>query len=99
MSFFPAKVKDYICGILRNNNPSNNIVEVAPSDVTIYDPPLRGFTVGESGNVAVLTYDDYRNGLTNPKVIPCVAGADKPVYVVKIFASGTDAANIVGYQP
>lgn len=98
MSFYPRYTREQIQGRIRNAYPATNIVDITPSDVTVYDPVLRGFTVGEAGNVTVLTYDDFITGNNTPKTIPCAVGADKPINVVKIFASGTTATNIVAYR-
>ena len=78
--------------------PTQNLIPITTSDVTVYTPALRGFRVGVTGNVAVLTLADHLAGLTASKTIPCVSGADNAIYVVKIFATGTSAANIVGFR-
>ena len=85
-------------GMPEREAPSQNLIPVITSDETIYSPALRGFRVGLTGNVAVLTLADSLAGLTVAKTIPCVAGADNAVYVVKIFSTGTTAGNIVGYR-
>lgn len=69
---------------------AEDAVAVAPSDATVYAPPLSSLWVGTAGDVAVRT----RAGTTVTfKSVP--AGTELKVQVDKVLAA-TAASNIVG---
>jgi hypothetical protein len=69
------------------------IVEITPSDVTTYSPPLVGLRVGSTeGDIKVVS-----GGAT--VTIPSVAIAETLVgQITKVFATDTTAAGITGWQ-
>lgn len=72
--------------------PAVEVVEVTPSDVTIYDPPLRAAKVTGAGNINV----EFLNG--NVGVVPMEAYVRDDFYIVRLLATGTTATGIYGYK-
>lgn len=72
---------------------SPNLIDITPSDVTVYDPPLTGIRVGTAaGDVAVVS-----NGVT--VTIPAVEVAETlPGSITQVLATGTTATGITGWQ-
>jgi hypothetical protein len=42
--------------------PARTLIAVTASDVTVYDPPLKALYVGGTGDVAIETYNNVKNG-------------------------------------
>lgn len=100
MAFYNSFTRDNIVnGGPSRVSPPSSAIEITPSDTTIYDPPLRGISVREAANVAVLTVAENNEGGTNAVIIPVPAGQIKPLYIVKVLETGTDSgAEILGYR-
>lgn len=74
--------------------PGRSPVAITKSDTTVYEPALRAFYVGTTGDVAILA--PGAESAVTFKAVP--AGAIIPVKVAKIMSTGTDASDIVGLQ-
>ena len=75
------------------NSPAVGAVVVVPDDNADLAVPLRGYTVGVGGTIAVVFVDD-----TVAVVLPArIAGVDYGGRIKKILQTGTTAQGIVGY--
>lgn len=75
------------------NSPAVRAVTITPNDAVEFSSPLRGYTVGGSGDVAVVFVDD-----TESVVLPArIAGVNYGGRIKKILATGTTAITIVGF--
>lgn len=84
------KFKDFTVGL---NSPAVGAVVVVPDDDADLAVPLRGYTVGVGGDVAVIFVDD-----TVAVVLPArIAGVDYGGRIKKILQTGTTAQGFVGY--
>lgn len=83
--------------LLQNQNNYGPIgggaVAVTPSDVTEYDPPLRGLFVNGFGAVALVFYDGTTfTGSVNSNTFHPIAG------IKKVMSTGTTATGIYGFR-
>lgn len=73
--------------------PAYNLVQITASDSTIYQPAIRQIRVGAAGDVTVET-DQGSTILFKG----CLAGEYLgPFFVKKVKATGTAAADLVGF--
>lgn len=86
-----AKISD---NIARNMGLAKSVVAITKSDSTVYDPPLDGFWVGGTGDVAVIAESD--SAAVTIESIP--AGTFIGVRCTKIMSTNTDATAIVGFR-
>lgn len=75
------------------NSPAVRAVAITPDDVGELNAPLRGYTVGGTGDVAVVFVDDTTSVVLAGRVV----GVDYGGRIKKILATGTTATNIVGF--
>ena len=69
------------------------ITTITTSDVTEYNPPLRGLYVGVTGDVAIVLADGSSGTYKN-----LVSGVIHPITnIKKIMATGTTALNILSH--
>lgn len=99
MGFFGDFSQKCISGQLSNTAPARNAEAIIPDDNTVYDPPLRSISVDTAGTISVLTYQNYVNGVTTPTELTIEAGILVPLFISKVFATGTDPVGITGYFP
>ena len=71
--------------------PFEELLQPTISDVTTYDPPLRGCIVEVAGNLAVETIKGDAS-----VIITVVAGQLVPALITKVLATGTTATVICG---
>jgi hypothetical protein len=75
------------------SSPAVRAVTITPNDAAELSSSLRGYTVGGSGDLAVVFVDD-----TESVVLPGrIAGVDYGGRIKKILATGTTATTIVGF--
>lgn len=77
-----------------NTGPvSGGAVAVTASDVTVYDPPLRGIVLGGSGLVALVFADASTMTMT------LATGVLHPITgISKVMSTGTTATPIYGFR-
>ena len=68
---------------------ASKLTAVTPSDSTDLGA-VRALFVGGAGNISVLAQGD-----TSPVVFTVPAGTILPIFASKVYATGTDATNIV----
>lgn len=73
--------------------PAEKYSAITPHDTNDISPPLRGFYVGVTGTVKVISIDG--NTVTFLAVVP---GVIHWFACTRIFDTGTDATNIIGIQ-
>lgn len=89
MSSFAPGV-DYSFGL---ESPAKKLVAITPSDTTELVTVVRGIYVGTGGTLIVLAIEDSATvTLTN---VP--AGSLIPIVAKRVHATGTTAANLVGF--
>lgn len=74
-------------------NQSPPIIEVTPSDSTVYDPPLVGLRVGTTAGDIVVVSAGRTVTLFDVQIGETVPGSFN-----KVLSTGTGAAGINGYQ-
>ena len=75
------------------SSPAVRAVTITPNDSIELSSPVRGYSVGGAGDVAVVFVDD-----TESVVLPCrIAGVDYGGRIKKVLATGTSATTIVGF--
>ena len=77
-----------------STNPASFAAAVTPSDTTVFPIPTRGLYIGGAGSIAVamVGVDPTTSSVTFAAIS---AGAILPVCVTKVYATGTDATDIV----
>lgn len=68
------------------------ILELTPSDSTVYDPPLKGVRVGVEGNITV------QSGRNSVEILDAKVGEHIPGEISKVYATGTTATDIIGWR-
>lgn len=77
------------------DSPSGNFFNITPDDDNDLDITTRGISFGTAGAIKVLGAD-----MEEPEIIPAgalAAGAIHALRIKKVFASDTDAEDIMGY--
>lgn len=73
--------------------PAYNLVQITASDTTVYSPALRQIRVGTAGDLTVVTDQD-----TSVLFKGCQAGEYiGPFFIKKVMATGSTAADLVGF--
>lgn len=75
------------------SSPAVRAVTITPNDSGELSAPLRGYTVGGAGDVAVVFVDDTASVV----LVGRIAGIDYGGRIKKILATGTTATAIVGF--
>ena len=75
------------------SSPAVRAVAITPDDSAELNAPLRGYTVGGTGDVAVVFVDDTASVV----LVGRIAGVDYGGRIKKILQAGTTATDIVGY--
>lgn len=81
----------YTAPAIREAGPSPQPFPITPSDTVAINPPIRGFYVGATGNVACI--NAFGVAVT---FVGVPAGKTIPAQVNYIKLTGTTAASIVG---
>lgn len=71
--------------------PADGAVAITPDDNLNLEHTTRGIYVGSTGDLRVLTIDEY-----DVTFVALVAGIIHPIRVLRVFATGTTADDIVG---
>lgn len=71
---------------------SPNVIEVTPSDSTVYDPPLLGVRVGTTAGAVKV-----RSGGQDSTIPGVQIGETIPGSINKVYATGTTAVGITGW--
>ncbi len=71
--------------------PFEDLIQITASDVTTYDPPLRGCIVEVAGDLAVTPIKSAAS-----VVITVLAGQLIPVMIDQVLATGTTATVVCG---
>lgn len=89
-----SQTKEYIdASIDPLSGPAEDYIAVTPNDNTVYDPPLKAFRAGSTGNISVVTLAGSTVTINN-----VLAGETISLQVSRIRATGTSASNIGGYR-
>ena len=75
------------------NSPAVRAVTITPNDSMELSSPLRGYSVGGAGDVAVVFVDDTESVVLRGSI----AGIDYGGRIKKVLATGTSATAIVGF--
>lgn len=71
--------------------PFEDLIQITPSDVTTFDPPLRGCIVEVAGDLAISPIKS-----SSDVTITVLAGQMIPVLMDKVLATGTTATVVCG---
>jgi len=71
--------------------PFEDLIQITASDVTVYDPPLRGCIVEVAGDLAINPIKSVAN-----VTITVIVGQLIPVIMTQILATGTTATVVCG---
>lgn len=71
--------------------PFEDLIQITPSDATVYDPPLRGCIVEVAGDLAINPIKSSSN-----VTITVVAGQMIPVLMTQVLSTGTTATVVCG---
>lgn len=72
-------------------SPLRHLLSITPSDGSNLSHACRAIYVGVTGDVKVTTVDG-----DTVTLVGVAAGSFHPIHVIKVFATGTDATDIVG---
>ncbi len=83
-------------GTLESNStsmiePGDSAIAITPNNTQNLEHPTRGIYVGVTGNLRVLTIDNYDITFVN-----IAAGIIHPIRVLRVYSTGTTATDIVG---
>lgn len=79
-------------------NPPTKQIAVTASDVTVYSPPLVSLFVGTAGALRVILIEDEGTfDCTDAPIHTAVAAGLHRGRIIQVCATGTDAADFVGY--
>ena len=73
--------------------PSDDLVAITPSDVTVYERDIRRIYCGSTGNISITT----RTGTTVTFFSVPAGGYIGDFFVSKVNSTGTTASNLVGF--
>jgi len=71
--------------------PFEDLIQITPSDVTVYDPPLRGCIIEAPGDIAINPIKSAVN-----VTISVLKGQLVPVIMTQVLATGTTATVVCG---
>lgn len=71
--------------------PFEDLIQITPSDATVYDPPLRGCIIEAAGDIAINPIKSVAN-----VTISVLKGQLIPVIMTQILATGTTATVVCG---
>jgi len=72
--------------------PLEELLQITPSDVTVYDPFLRGCIVEAAGDLAL----EAKLSIGTPVTISVLQGQVVPVMIRRVLATGTTATVVCG---
>ena len=71
--------------------PFEDLIQITPSDATVYDPPLRGCIIEAAGDIAIKPIKSASN-----VTISVLKGQLIPVLMTQVLATGTTATMVCG---
>lgn len=89
-SSYAVKTRDAV-NTLDAAAPFEDLIQITPSDATVYDPPLRGCIAETAGDIA---FNPIKS--TSNVTVTVLKGQLVPVLTTQILATGTTATVVCG---